>query len=635
MYQDVQKYLQFLFDIATLKGNTQEDYIDNKNYAFYSKNEQNKDLDFPFIYDQITDFAFLSLLNNSSIDIDDQTLKLMVEQGIFKKTIKKETYEGGLIREKLASKNVKKVGNEMIYKDIFGKEVKVIKDKDYQVEAQRNNVLVSNYYNQTKINPRDIINIIRNNIAHNDYKKIGKEDLPAIYKDTFSNLNETCYLFKDKDENVDVLVCESWLREFKKVYFHSAYFKTNENETSFYFPRYILSNLKRIQDENDLEKILNNTIHTTITIKNLKENYMITRDFIEEHLFNKVYTMDKKLKYKVNKKSPEEIVSIIQTHQEEIKLYLKNELEKQGFTDFEINFSFARDDKNFPLYVEQWKSRFRYDKDFYESVETIDEQLYYLAGSSNLKIDGGFGNKKVRNGLTPAIISLFSTMIESTRIEVPGFEKVNIVQHFIDNLDELKPYELKKISELLRNKSSSTALNIYSYLNNISGRDFSSEERLVVNDYFRHYTADHELSFIVSCASIYNALIATQFTEKTCKKDENNEYPVLLDDVYCSLKEMEMEGFEFKTKDSNEFRTPFGYKDKMYILNQLRNILLHGKYYINYSALAEHIEDTELVFEMENIGLTIKCKANDVMKLCSNPVFYKEKILANKKAKKY
>ncbi len=633
MYQDVQKYLQFLFDIATQKDYVKEDLVDNKNYVFYDQIGRNKELNFQFIYDQITDFAFLSLLNNSSIDIDDETLKTMVEQGTFKKVIKKETHEGDLIQQKIADLKTTRNGNEIIYKDIFGKEVRVNKGKDYEVTAQCNSVLVSNYLNQKKLSPRHIVNIIRNNMAHNDYRKIGKEELNSFYEGTFPNLNETCYLFKDKSENIDVLLCESWLREFKKVYFHSAYFKTNENETNFYFPRYILIDNKPLQSEEDLERIFNNTIHTTITIKNLKDNYMATRDFIEEQLFNKVYAMDKKLKYQLNKKSPEEASIIIKKHQETIKTYLAQALEKQGFTDFEIDFNFARDDQNYSLYVEQWKNRFRYDKQFYE-INDINEQIYFLATSSNLKIDGGFGNKKVKNGLTPAILSLFSTMIESTRIEVPGLEKVKIVQHFIDHLEELKQYELEMFAKLLRNKSSSTALNVYAYLNRVSGRDFSKNERLVVNNYFRSYTADHELAFVVSCASIYNTLIATQFTEKTCKKNENNEYPVLTNDVYNSIKKIDMDGFQFKTKNSEEFNSPQGYKDKMFIFNQLRNILLHGKYYINYSNLVDNIEDTELIFEMENTGLTIKCSANNIMELCSNPVFYKEKLLEIEKPKK-
>lgn len=626
MANNIQETLNFLYKIAIkaegVNDFEEDNFIHGKIDDLNSINNFNK----KEIYDELTDFAFLTLYNNSLIKIDDDKLTEMVRRGIFTRRVNEKSFEGVHLKREIVNGTKTDKGIEIINQ--YGqKSIVTRENKDFIVTTKCPSILAfrnDDIYTDVE----EIVHIIRNNLVHNRFQEISEKE-KELYSDIFKNdAKGKGYIFKNYGNSVEVLVTESWLREFKKIYFLDSYCYVYSEDNVFYFPRFISARKKPIKDEEELKELLNSLLHTSITIYDKDKNYMQTKTLIEEDLFLSVFNKDKKLKYFLDKnKGKEEIKEKLKEHHLMIEEYITKTLQNKGYKDFKIEFKSEVNEEEKDKHYEFFKNRLRHIDDFYNE-DTIDEQIYCLNRMAGIIPTTGFDKKENLKGITPPMISLFLSIVESLDKKTIMLEKLKALNDFVlDEKNLENDFLINKLNSMVIRKTPTSIENAYGLIENKI--DTNKYNKVVIDNYFDSYFANIELMYVVCCASLYNAIIGTGFYEKILRRNEEKEYFKLEKDAYKSILKMNMDHFEMNT--NGEFITCKNYGDKMKTLSYIRNVLLHGGAEIDYSSITDNLEDTKILFKSEYSNIVVRASVANIMELTNQKVLYDDLVISKKK----
>jgi len=637
---EVQKYLKFLYMCACDNPDvmfvpTEENqgyYVDLVNDASY--------FDYKKIYDTLSNFAFLTLMNNSHIEIDRRELDKMVNLGEFTRIVNPRTFEGENI-EALLKKGTKTKDGVLIC-DEFGQESLVtIKDKKYVVKTNCHPVDDYDWLHMKKVHSSNMVNIIRNGMIHGTSTDMLNEKEDSYYKKFLKETEgQKSYSFRSGNDCVVILATENWIREFKKVFFLDSYCFTGDSNNEFSFPRFLPVLDKNISSDEDLELLLKNTISTKITIKDPKKNFMEARLLIEDDLFERVLNKDLQLKYVLKKKQGSERLEHLENHQTQIKELITNVLKEKGYQDFDIEFHPVVASKHFDDILNIWKTKVSHIKDFYKE-EKLKDQVVIFSRIGTLIPNGGFYTKENhKHGLTPQLISLFLTTVNRSKKDLSPDDKF-VAMEDLEAEGKITPIIEKRIQSALtlNNKSDKkgyklTNQNIDAVFKHIAPLvDKSKYEKVCVQNCFDSYYSRHEFAFMTAYASIYNGLIETGFYEKACAQNkETGKYPVLTGNSLQNMKYLDMSNFYFTGPNGKQV-FPVNTIEKLTVLSSLRNAIVHGGGKIDYSTLSKKVGDTELTFTTSDGRVEVHTTVDAVINLFDNRVFYQDVELYVKKKK--
>ena len=354
MSNNVQEILNFLYKVATTEKGF--DIFDDEifHHGVLDTNKSIKSFDKNEIYNELTDFAFLTLYNNSLIRIDDEKLYDMVKKGIFVREVNNSTFEG-MYLERLLDNGKGKIAKEKDIIDRFNQKSHVKRNgKFYEVTTKCPSIVACNYQSLESVDPNTIVQIIRNSLIHNRFREVSDKE-KELYSDVFEeDVNGKGYIFKNFNNSIDILVTESWLREFKKVYFLDSYCYVSNEANTFYFPRFITPKDTLIRNEEELESVLNSILHTRITIYDTDKNFMNTSKIIEEDLFCSVYSKDEELRYKLKNIKDNSLKEKVKEHHIEIEKFIRKTLEEKGYRDFKIEINSESLDERKKEHYEFW-----------------------------------------------------------------------------------------------------------------------------------------------------------------------------------------------------------------------------------------------------------------------------------------
>ena len=270
---------------------------------------------------------------------------------------------------------------------------------------------------------------------------------------------------------------------------------------------------------------------------------------------------------------------------------------------------------------------------------SLEEQLYDINRVCTILPTTGFDKKENLKGITPQMISLFLSVVESMDMHTVRIERIKAVSEYVDeHIDEYrknpnhpKNILMKKIIPMLQRKTTDSFDSVYNLIKNKV--DIENYTKFAIDNHFESYFANVELAYVTSCASLYNAIIRTEFYEKVLKRDEEKGYVKLEEEIYKELMNLDMDEFEINA--SGSFKPCKGYGEKMNALAYIRNVLLHGGAEIDYSTLKGNIEDIRVKFKLENSNFIVVASVGNIMKLANEKVLYKKiNVKNNKKGKK-
>lgn len=627
---NVQKYLKFLYNCSI--GDKSIIYQPlNESQGHFFEDGDCSYFDYKEIYDTLSNFAFLTLMNNSHIEIDQNTLNEMVYDGDFTRVVTPTTFEGGIIDNLL--KNGKKTKDGVVIVDQFGQEHLVnTKNKKYVVQTKCYPVEDYDWLKQKRVRSNNIVNIIRNGMIHGTSTDMLQEK-DTFYQGFLENTEgQQSYAFRSGNECVVILATENWIREFKKVFFLDSYCFVDEKTNEFNFPRFMPVLDKNISDENDLEFLLKNAINTKITIKDSHKNFMEARMFIEDTLFEKVLSKDIQLKYGLKNKTGQDRIDFLQKNEEQVRELITTALKNKGYNDFEIEFSPIANSKNFDEIMNIWKVKLTQFENFYYGDVKLKDQLTMFSRINTLIPSGGFKTKEnYEYGITPQMVSLFLSTVELSKLDLNYDDKFRALDD-LEKEGKITPLMDTRIKNvlMLNNKSNKKGFQvtndnidaIYKVIAN--SVDESRYQRVSTYNCFHQYCASHEFAFMTAYASIYNGLIETGFYEKACAVNkETGKYPVVSGQTLAGIKYLDLS--EFKLLNANDQLISVGFpNEKLLVLSTLRNALVHGGGRINYDTITKDVSETEITFFVKDGKFKIVTTVDAIIKLFDNRVFYQD-----------